>query len=181
MAPALILTSERAEANGYSGPGPFTFGGAFPGVFLVDRPLALSEMDFSDEQAARDAYDEAFGELEDPPLAWVEVDAGEGLALRDNHALGELELAQALADEKTAEAVTEKIRTHAEADARAEELGISFGDQKLKLDEKISAIREVEASGDPQQMTPTPGAEDSTPPASAATPEEDTAPPEPEA
>lgn len=179
MAPALILTAERAEANGYSGPGPFTFGGAFPGVFLVDQPLALSEMDFADEDAAREAYDEAFGELDAAPLEWTEVDEGEGLAIRENHALGELELAQEMADEKSAAAVTEKITTHAEADARAEELGISFGDQKLKVSEKVDAIRAVEAGGDPQQMTPAIGAEESTPPASPATPEEETAPPEP--
>lgn len=172
MANALVLTEERAAELGYQGDGPFTFGGAFPGEYLVGRPVEVRYLGFDDDAAVLEAFDLAFGELADEkvPLEFVDVVAGEGLPLRTNHALseGDPELG-AIAVELAEEAaeVTTTIRTHEDADAVAAELGITFAtDPRPKLDEKIAAIEQVRAGttdGDPDEVTPAPGAEGTTP------------------
>lgn len=169
MRPALVLTQEKADLHGYAGPGPFTLAGAFPGVFLIGRPVALAELGFDGEDDARAAFDEAFADAPDGgPLEWTEVGEDEGYAIRDNHALSEAELR---ADEAERGATTKAggtIRSHAEADAVAEDLGITFptGKDRPTVAEKIEAIEQVRAGqpvGDDQALTPEPGAEETTP------------------
>lgn len=168
MALALLLSEETAAELGWEGSGPFTFAGVFPGEYVPGRPLELSYLGFDGEADADAAYERAFGDLEVKPLEWVEVDPGEGLPLRTNHALSEAEAREEQIEIQAEQAET--IRTHAEADAVAEDLGITFP-EKAKLDEKREAIADFRqagtstgtVAGDPNELTPADGAEDSTP------------------
>jgi hypothetical protein len=164
MAPALILSEQKAAERGFTGEGPFTLGGAFPGIYSVGQPLALSELGFQSEGEAREAFDEAFGD--DAPLEWTTVEEGEGLAPKDNHALSEIEFVELVAEEGERDEGGHKITTHAQADEVAESLGIEFPKgSKMTVADKIRTIEEVRAGhgGDPDALTPAPGAEDSTP------------------
>lgn len=155
MAPALILTEEKAAEHGYMGAGPFTFPGGFPGVFVPGKPLALSETGFSSEEEAQAALDET-----GIPLEWTEVEEGEGLAERDNHALAADQAVEVEAAEVRA------IKTHADADAAAAELGISFkSDPRPTVAEKIATIKAVRLGepGNPDHLMPAHGAAESTP------------------
>lgn len=178
MEPALVLSEEKAAEHGYSGSGPFTFGGAFPGIYIVGQPLAISELGFETEDDAREAFDEAFEDA--APLEWTSVEQGEGRALRENHALSELEAIEQEALEPAKDPEGKKITTHAQADAAAEELGLTFSaDPRPTVAEKVEAIEQARlarAGAGSSAMTPAPGAEDSTPPPSDSTPEEPTAP-----
>jgi hypothetical protein len=169
MATALVLTEEAAAELGWVGAGPFTFAGVFPGEYLVDRPLEVRFLGFDGEDAAREAFETAFADAEVVPLEWVDVEPGEGLPLRENHALSEAEARQETAETLVEEART--IRTHADADALAEELGITFP-EGAKLDEKRDAIAAFRGApgtstgtvaGDPNELTPALGAEETTP------------------
>lgn len=173
MAPALILTEEKAAEHGYAGAGPFTFG-RFPGVYVPGRPVAISELGFSGEDDAGAKIEEVFGD--NAPLEWVEVEEGEGLALRYNHAKSQHEapdeeIVKAAVEETTGSPASSSIRSHADADAIALELGISFP-EGAKLTEKVAAIEEVKAGGElaaeSGQMIPAEGAGETTP-----TPEEE--------
>lgn len=139
---ALVLTTEKADELGFSGAGPFTFGGLFPGEWERDYPLRVTELGFTDADEAEAALQEAFDE-EVAPLKWVDVGEGEGYPERFNHVASEADVRNAAS--ATGEAATEidfdKIRTHADADKAAEALGISFGDGKPKLEEKIAALK----------------------------------------
>lgn len=163
---ALVLTQERAEALGYQGEGPFTFAGAFPGEYLVGQPLALRYLGFDNEDEAEEAFETAFADHDDDqvPLELTDVDDDEGLPLRTNHALseGDPALAAAAVAEAEAKAGVKKIRTHAAADAVADELGITFPDDAT-VAQKVTAIEQFHAGGDPDHMTPAPGAEDTVP------------------
>lgn len=163
MATALVLTSEAAEERGWQGAGPFTFAGLFPGEWVVDQPIEIRYLGFDGYDEALEAFETAFVDVEVPPLEWVDVEPGEGLPIRTNHALSETE-----AREEQAEAVVEEartIRTHADADALAEELGLTFP-EGAKLDEKrdaLVAFQSTAPAGDSNELTPAPGAEDTTP------------------
>lgn len=162
---ALVLTADKAEALGLVGAGPFTFAGAFPGEFLIGEPVAVGFFGFDNDEAAHAAFDDAFAELhpDDVPLEWTTVDEGEGLPVRVNHALSEFEAVEEAAQETVDE--VRAIRSHADADEVADELGITFP-EGAKLDEKRDAIAAVRAgvpAGDPDGLTPAPGAEDTTP------------------
>lgn len=155
MAPALILTEEMAAERGYMGSGPFTFPDAFPGVWVPGEPVALSELGF----ATQDDADEAL-EASEVPLEWTDVDEGEGIPERDNHAASMEQAVTADVEE------TRKIRNHADADAVAAELGLEFPtDPRPTVREKIALIEEARAGtpGDTQEITPAPGAEGTTP------------------
>lgn len=166
MAPALVLTQAAADELGYTGAGPFTLAGAFPGEYLIDEPLALKYLGFDDEEEARAAFDDAFVDADVVPLAWTTVAEGEGLPIRQNHALSDLDVAEEIVEEVTP---TGGIRSHKDADKVAAELGISFPED-AKLDDKRAAIDAfrtggaAEPLGDPNALTPALGAEDTTPP-----------------
>lgn len=142
MAPALVLTEEKAREAGLSSAGPYAFGVAFPGVYFVGRPVAISELGGL-------TYDEAIALLEETgvPLEETEVAEGEGKAYRENHAASDLEVAAAKVDEAVEEAGG--IRTHAQADEVAAELGIVWPEGKITLAEKVAAIEAVRAGADP--------------------------------
>lgn len=176
MAPALVLTPEAAEELGWQGAGPFTFAGVFPGEYVVGQPVEVRFLGFDGEEEARDAFDLAFTDAEVVPLEWVDVEPGEGLPVRTNHALSETEAREEEAELAVEEART--IRTHADADEVAAELGIEFA-EGAKLDEKreaIAAFRVAPAAGtvagDPDEITPAPGAEGTTPTLDEEEPEE---------
>lgn len=169
MEPALVLTAETAEELGWAGSGPFTFAGVFPGEWVVDQPVAVRYLGFDGEQEARDAFETAFEDAELVPLEWVEVDDGEGLPLRTNHALSETEARELDVADVVEEAST--VRTHKQADALAEELGITFP-EGATVAEKRDAIASYRGqtgtstgtvAGDPNELTPAPGAEETTP------------------
>lgn len=147
MASALILTEEKAAEHGYMGAGPFTFPSGFPGNFYPGVPIALSELGYVDEETAKAALEES-----GVPLAWTEVEEGEGLAERDNHA----------PDAETAVAPVEKpkaIRTHDDADAAAAELGITFSEEpRPTVAEKVEAIEAVRLGepGNPDHLALSP-------------------------
>lgn len=166
MEPALVLTEEKAQTLGYAGQGPFTLGGAFPGEYLLDQPVAIQYLGFDGEEEARAAFDAAFANIEEEfvPLEWVDVEEGEGLPIRINHALSEAEAAPVIVERVVEEKAGGKITTHAEADAVAEELGISWPEaQRLTVADKVEAITSFRAAGDQDAMTPAPGAEDTVP------------------
>lgn len=150
MAPALVLTSEKAAEHGFSGAGPFVFAGVFPGVYVIDAPLAISELGFAGEDEARDRFAEVFGSDDDAPLEWTDVAAGEGLAVRHNHAVGLEGLRERVIDDAVSEETgveepsSASIRSHADADAIGERLGISFA-EGTKLADKVAAIEEYQA------------------------------------
>jgi hypothetical protein len=145
VAPALILTAAKAEERGFTGEGPFTLGGAFPGIYSVGQPLALSELGFQSEGEAHEAFEEAFGD--DSPLEWTEVGEGEGRALRENHALSEIELAEHVATGDVRDSGGEEIRTHAQADEAANDLGLTFpSDPRPTVAEKVAAIEQARAA-----------------------------------
>lgn len=137
MVPALVLTEEKAAERGYTGPGPHTLGGVFPGTWFVGEPVAVSELGF-------DTPEEAFAAAEDAnaPLEQTTVADGEGKVHRRNHALGELEAQAAAVDAAIEEKAGGRIATHAEADDVASALGIEFP-EGTKLDEKKAAIETV--------------------------------------
>lgn len=146
MAPALILTEEKAAEHGFAGVGPFAFSGVFPGVYEVGRPVELSELGFADEDDAQAAIDGAFGD--DVPLEFVDVKPGEGKAIRVNHAMSEHDNPDsAIVDEVVEEQTDGKIRTHADADAVGAGLGVTFP-EGAKLADKIAAIDELRAGAD---------------------------------
>jgi hypothetical protein len=142
---ALVLTEEAAEEAGLTGGGPFTFAGVFPGVWHVGQPVAVSELGFDDDDEAVDRAEEL-----GLPLSTTTVAEGEGKADRgDNHAPSERQVAAerkaaAIADE-TGSAAPRSIRSHAEADAIAADLGISF-DEGAKLSDKVVAIEAFNAA-----------------------------------
>lgn len=157
MERALVLTEEKAQEAGYAGAGPFTFAGAFPGVWIIGQPLEVSTLGFDDEEQAMAALEDA-----GIPLETVEVAAGSAPPFVENHALSDNEVREQSVEE------VRTIRTHAEADAAAAELGITFAtDPKPKLEEKIAALEQARgatvATGTPDEITPAPGAEDSVP------------------
>lgn len=157
--PALVLTEENAREAGYTGDGPFTFGGAFPGELIVGQPVELAHFGFANEDDAQAALDES-----GVPLELVDVEEGSGPPIRENHALSEDEVTSGAHDQAADE--TAAINTHAEADAAGKELGLTFA-AKAKLSEKVAAIEQARealfAEGDPNELTPAPGAEDTTP------------------
>lgn len=158
--PALVLTEEKAREAGYTGDGPFTFGGAFPGAFIVGEPVELSHFGFDGEDAAQVALDESGA-----PLEVVDVEEGSAPPLRENHALSEDEARdQAIVE---AEEEAGSIHTHADADTAARELGLTFP-ARTKLDAKVAAIEQARTTtvtaGDPNELTPAEGAEATTPP-----------------
>lgn len=165
---ALVLTEERAEALGYQGPGPFTFGAVFPGEYRVGEPVALRYLGFGDDSAAADAFAAAFADLDDDavPLELTDVGYGEGVPPRINHALSEGDPALGAAAVAAAEedvGVT-AIRTHKDADAVAAELGLTFPDGAT-VAEKTAAIDQyrgtaADAGG---ELVPAPGAEGTVP------------------
>lgn len=145
MTPALVLTEEKAEELGYSGAGPFTFSGVFPGVWVPGEPVRISELGFTGEDETREALGEAFADAAVAPLEWTEVGEGEGYAIRENHAAPIEQVREAVVDEAVEDALGKKaIRSHADADLVAEELGISFGDG-TKLADKVQAIEDFKA------------------------------------
>lgn len=171
MAPALVLTEEKAAQHGYAGAGPFTFSGTFPGVYVPGEPVAISELGFVDEDDARASFESVWEDEDDAPLEWTEVGEGEGLALRYNHAKAEHEapdeaLVEAAVEDVTGSEASSSIRSHKEADAIALELGISFQDGAL-LKDKVAAIEQVKAGGElaavTGQLIPADGAEETTP------------------
>lgn len=153
MARALILTEAKAEELGLAGEGPFTFGGAFPGEYLVGRPLELAYLGFGSDEEAEQAFHEAFVDVAEDaiPLELVDVTAGDGPPIRVNHALSEGEQRAEDVEEAVEEVTTGKaITTHADADAIAAELGFSFpADPRPKLEDKVSAIEAIRSGTAP--------------------------------
>lgn len=143
MAPALILTEEAAAQAGYSGAGPFTFAGVFPGEWTLGEPLRISELGFDSDDDARDALAEA-----GVPLEEIEVGPGEGFAKRFNHAAGEMQVEAAAAEVEldTGEPDFDRIRTHAQANEAADRLEISFA-EGATVAEKVEALKAVAAGG----------------------------------
>lgn len=140
MEAALVLSEEKAAEAGLSSSGPFAFG-AFPGVYFVGVPVSVSELGFESAEAALAAVEETGA-----PLEATEVADGEGKAYRTNHALSEREARAGVAEKVVEDVAGGKINSHAEADAVAVELGITFP-EGAKLAEKVSAIETVRAGG----------------------------------
>lgn len=140
---ALVLTEEAAEERGYSGDGPFTFGGAFPGEWSPGVPLRLSALGFDSEDDALDALEAA-----EVPLERVTVGPGEGFPQRVNHAASEDEIRAAEAEVETDTGGRDfsKIRTHAQANEAADALEISFA-EGATVAEKVAALQAVVAGG----------------------------------
>lgn len=138
MADALILTVEKAEELGFSGVGPFTFAGLFPGEWTPGRALRVTELGFTDAKEAEAAVVEAFDE-EISPLAWTTVSGDEGFAERTNHAVSEAQARLATGEGKAEKTPFDKIRTHAQADKAAAELGLSIDGGTVA--EKVEALK----------------------------------------
>lgn len=145
MRAALVLTQERAQEAGCSGSGPFAFGGAFPGVWIVEHPVEVSELGFASEAEALDAL-----EVSGAPLSVIEVEAGSAPAFRVNHLPSEREVAMGTAPAPVAAPETGTlIRSHAEADEVAASLGFAFPtDPRPRLSQKVAAIEAVRDGGD---------------------------------
>lgn len=155
MALALVLTEDLAAERGYAGPGPFTFAGLFPGVYFVGQPVRISELGLSSEEEALDRV-----EASNVPLELVEVGEGEGDAFRWNHAPSAEDVRRQSVDELVEEvAGGSSLRSHADADAVAQELGVEFADG-TSLADKRSAIEAARSGGDvpnpPEAGEPTP-------------------------
>lgn len=129
MALALVLTEEKAAELGYSGSGPFTFGGVFPGEWTPGQPLRFDVLGFDSEAELRDRLASSGAPLEE-----TTVDTGEGYPERVNHVASEMDV------EAAQERVDfSKIRTHAAADEAAGELGFTFP-EGVKLEDKVRAL-----------------------------------------
>lgn len=156
MEPALVLTQESADTAGYAGTGPFTFPG-FPGLYAVDQPVALRELEGSSDDEARERLEAKIADtFEDGgPLEWVEVEDGEGKAHRPNHAPTLAELNAARVDAVIEKDAGGKITTHADADKVAADLGFGFPeDPRPTVVQKVAAIDEIRASGTSSLATP---------------------------
>lgn len=144
MTPALILTEEKAEQAGYSGAGPYTFAGLFPGEWTPGVPLRIDALGFTTADEAEAKLVEAF---ETPILEWTEVGETEGFPERFNHAPSEMQAraAEAIGEIETTEdgeLDLSKIHTHAQADEVAAGLEISFPeDPRPTVAQKVEAIR----------------------------------------
>jgi len=122
----------------------------FPGMWTPGEPIAVSEIAryglFESEQAVLDRADEL-----GLPLERVEVaDSAGDMPFPPNHIPSAVEAAE------EAVAETRRPRSHAEADALADELGVEFSSDGLTLrqknDELLAAVATDAAEGDDDQV-----------------------------
>lgn len=123
------------DAAGYTRGEGVHFGG-FPGIWYPERPVAVSELGL-DHDVDVAALVEELG----LPLTLVDVPHGSApMPEQPNRMLSEEDAMNAPGEEGP------RFRSHADANARAAELGLEFEEKKPSIAEKTRLIEEAEGA-----------------------------------